>query len=114
MKKLGTLVALLFAGILFLSIQGCAVIPSPAGVGVFYTGVTTPAPSLAVACDQNAKPEKVGKAEAQNILGAVIVGDCSIEAAMKAGGITKIHHVDFRYESVLIFYAKKITIVYGE
>ena len=97
-----------------LSIQGCAVIPSPAGIGLFYTGVTTPAHNLAVVCDANVKPEKVGKSEAQNILGAVVVGDCSIEAAMKAGNITKIHHVDFRYESVLIFYAKKITIVYGE
>ena len=102
------------AGVFMLTIQGCAIMPSAAGVGVFYTGVNTPAPALAVECSANVKPEKIGKAEATNILGLVVVGDCSIEAAMKAGQITKINHVDFRTETVLTFYAKKITIVYGE
>ena len=97
-----------------LTIQGCAIMPSAAGVGVFYTGVNTPAPALAVECSANVKPDKVGKSEATNILGLVVVGDCSIEAAMKEAQITKIHHVDFRTETVLTFYAKKITIVYGE
>ncbi len=114
MKKLGILIMALGVGFFMLTIQGCAVMPSAAGVGIFYTGVNTPAPALAVECDANVKPDKVGKAEATNILGLVVVGDCSIDAAMKAGKITKIHHVDYRTETVLTFYAKKITIVYGE
>ncbi|MDD5571729.1 MAG: TRL-like family protein [Bacteroidales bacterium] len=114
MKKLRNLLIIAVVGIGLFSLQGCAVIPSPAGVGFFYTGVTYPSPALAVDCNANVKSDKIGKSEATNILGAVVVGDCSIEAAMKAGGITKIHHVDTRTESVLIFFAKKITIVYGE
>ena len=114
MKNLKTLTIAFIAGVFMLSIQGCAIMPSAAGVGVFYTGVNTPAPDLAVECNANVQRTKIGKAEATNILGLVVVGDCSIEAAMKAGQITKIHHIDYRTETVLTFYAKKITIVYGE
>jgi hypothetical protein len=112
MKKNNLLLGGLAIGALFIS--SCAVIPTPAGVGALYTGVNFPSPNLAVEVESNVKPTKVGKAEAQNILGVAVIGDCSIDAAMKAGQITKIHHVDSRVENVLGLFAKRITIVYGE
>lgn len=48
------------------------------------------------------------------MLGLVATGDASIEAAAKAGGITKIHHVDFENFSILGIYATFTTVVYGD
>jgi len=94
-------------------VSSCAVVPSPVGpVGLF---VDVKAPMYDVASRLDASTfSKEGKAEATNILGLIQTGDCSIMAAMKEGNITKIHHVDVQITNVLMLYAKKITIVYGE
>jgi len=104
-------IAILFSASFFVS--SCAVVPSPVGpVGLF---VDVKSPMYAVACRMDALSySKEGKAEATNILGLIQTGDCSITEAMKAGNITKIHHVDQQITNVLMLYAKKITIVYGE
>ena len=41
-------------------------------------------------------------------------GDASIAAAMKNGGITKIHHIDTEEMYVLGVYAKETIHVYGD
>jgi hypothetical protein len=56
---------------------------------------------------------KVGRAEAWGIL-VYATGDASITAAMKNGGITRVHHVDNETMTILGVYAKYTTIVYGE
>ena len=44
----------------------------------------------------------------------VALGDCSIEQAMKNGGITKVHHVSSKVRNILGVYAEYTTIVHGE
>jgi hypothetical protein len=44
----------------------------------------------------------------------VAFGDAGIKAAMKDGGITRIHHVDQKLISVLGIYFQKTIEVYGE
>jgi len=56
---------------------------------------------------------KVGRSEAWGIL-IYATGDASISAAMKNGGITRIHHVDHESMNILGIYAKYTTKVYGE
>jgi hypothetical protein len=56
---------------------------------------------------------KVGTAKSTAII-CIATGDSSIAAAMKAGGITKIHHVDCKVTSVMGLYAEYTTVVYGE
>lgn len=56
---------------------------------------------------------KKGMACQTSILGAVATGDASIEAAKKAGGITKVTSVDATSNSILGFYAKYCTVVRG-
>lgn len=63
--------------------------------------------------DQSVGMSKVGKATTKNILGFVVDGDSSISAAMKNGGITKIHHVDVEVKND-IFTGESTTTVYGE
>jgi len=57
---------------------------------------------------------KVGTAEYVNVLGLVAVGDASIQAAMKCGGLTRVHHVDYRSFNVLGVYHKMTVYVYGD
>ena len=56
---------------------------------------------------------KVGESMAEGII-LVSRGDATISAAMKDGGITRIHHVDSEEFSVLGIYCKQIIRVYGE
>src|SRR5687768_1115738 len=56
---------------------------------------------------------KVGRAQAHGIL-IFATGDASISAAMKNGGITRIHHVDSLTSNYFGVYATYETIVYGE
>lgn len=97
---IGVCVVMLFAG--------CAIVSShlPA---VVYTNVEGP-----VAATSNAGSTKIGTASATSILGIVATGDASIEAAARNGGITKIHHVDYKAQSVFGIYARFTTVVYGE
>ncbi len=86
----------------------CAVVKSPL-VGVWYTDVKSP-----VAVTGNSNSTKVGSSEATSILGIIATGDASVDAAAKAAGITKIHHVDEHSTSILGLYAKYKVFVYGE
>jgi hypothetical protein len=56
----------------------------------------------------------MGTSVATSILGLIATGDASIEAAAKAGGISKIHHVDYQAMSILGLYSTFTTVVYGE
>jgi hypothetical protein len=89
---------------------GCAMAPSPMW-GFFYTDIKYP--SYYDGADTLGPGAKTGTAVAQNYLGLCAIGDASIEAACKAGGISKIHTVDQHGWSIFIFYAKYTTIVTG-
>ena len=119
MEKVGTVVvAACLAGITVVLLSGCVSNLYPGGpsvAGWIYTGVKDPAQALTVAVDPSASSRKQGHSSAQAILGLVAYGDSSIDAAMKDGGITKVHHIDHMVE--LVFggvWAKSTTIVRGE
>jgi hypothetical protein len=100
----GLAVALM--AVFFLS--GCAMTLSPV-TGFIYSDVRGP-----YTATSNAAYSKMGMAKATSILGWVGLGDASIEAAMKDGGITKVHHVDYHTKNILGIYAELTVFVYGE
>ena len=55
-----------------------------------------------------------GEADVWSFLGLVSGGDSSIMAAAAAGGINKIHHVDYEVFNFLGIVASHTTVVYGE
>ena len=57
---------------------------------------------------------KQGESSALNVLWAVEIGDAGIYKAAKEAGIKKIHFIDVQEKSVLIFFRKIKTHVYGE
>jgi hypothetical protein len=44
----------------------------------------------------------------------VSVGDCSIDAAVKSGGLQKVNHLDYGYLNIVGVYQKTTVIAHGE
>jgi hypothetical protein len=89
-------------------LTGCAAVahgPVTAPITIDMKGPVSAGPAAA--------SPKVGRAHAWGIL-VYATGDASIEAAMRNGGITRIHHVDNDTLNILGIYAKYTTIVHGE
>ncbi|HOO78125.1 MAG TPA: TRL-like family protein [bacterium] len=104
MKKVAA-VALL--GVVVLT--GCAMGMAPV-TGFVYSDVSGPL----TATGATSGFAKVGQSEAVSYLGLVGLGDASIDAAAKAAGISKIHHVDYHTMSIIGLYACTTVTVYGE
>ncbi len=88
-----------------MALMSCARAPV-AGVlysDVYYPNLATP----------NATGPRVGEACATSYLSLVAVGDASIEAARRNGGINQVSSVDERYQNYFIF-QKTCTIVRGK
>lgn len=107
MKK----ISLACVGLSFMVCSGCAIVASPLP-GSIYTSVAYP--SYYQGVDNGGPGMKKGEAMASSILGIVATGDASIAAAVRNGGITKIHTADTKATSVLGIYASYTTMVTGE
>lgn len=107
MKKI-----VLYLSVILLSsslMVGCAAYAVSPVLGGLYTDVKAP-----ITATSNTSYSKMGSATASSILGLIAVGDASINTAAKNGGITRIHHVDFKSTSILGIYATYTVFVYGE
>ena len=105
MKKIIGMVMCL--GIVMVLGAGCA---STVPQGSCYSDVKLP---LTVTSNTAVENLKVGTATCTSWFGVYVTGDVSIDAAMKNGKITKVHHVDWRVKNI-IGWAKYTVIVYGE
>jgi hypothetical protein len=87
---------------------GCATAQSPVP-GMWYTDVKGP-----VAATPAHGGTAQGESCATSILGLIATGDASIETAKKNGGIAQVTAIDHKSNSILGFYAKFCTVVYGK
>ncbi len=92
---------------ILLFVMGCA---TSYPIGTLYTELKLPVTATA----NNGTATKVGTAKCISVLALVAIGDASIEAAKKDGGITKVHHVDWEVENILGVIGKYKVTVYGE
>ncbi len=107
MKKIRNV---LFMAVVAMFLSSCLAFSTRAPLtGLLYTSTKSPG-----SITNNSGAGKVGTAEAMSILGLVATGDASIDAAAKAAGITKIHHIDEECTSILGIVAKYKIYVYGE
>jgi hypothetical protein len=102
MKNIFTPALLAFA--LFLG--GCAHGMTPV-TGFAFTQVSGPLAATDIA------GSKTGMAKCQSILGLVALGDCSVDAAKKDGGITTVSSVDYKNLSILGIFTELTTVVKG-
>ena len=103
MKKIGIACAMLAVGML----AGCA---TPYPQGLIYTELKLPVDVTG----NGGKAPKVGTAECQSVLSLVATGDCSVETAMKQGGVTKVHYVDWDSKNILGLFGQYKLVVHGE
>lgn len=102
----------LLASVLILGgfvISGCYAGAGSPIPGLLYTEIKAPKEGLADAADT-----KEGVAICKSILGLVALGDCSIEAAKKAGGISKVQYADVEVKNILGIYAEYAVIARGQ
>jgi hypothetical protein len=88
---------------------GCAVVASPVGNAAIYTQVKGP-----VDVGSGTSVSKHGRACAANYVGFIALGDASIEAAKRHGGISTVTSVDHDSMTVLGVYSRFCTLVAGE
>ena len=104
MKKLLVVAALAAVG------SGCVMVGPSNAKSALTLDVQSPDMSFV---DNSVQPLKKGTATSQGIL-CFVDGDASLKAAMENGGITKVHHVDYKVKNILGIVGSTTTIVYGE
>jgi hypothetical protein len=107
------LLATVLAAFMF-GAAGCGAFIGMGGGGLFYQDTKMPSPSVAYYGKTTDGMTKRGTAACTSILGILITGDASLDAAMRAGGMTKLHHVDTQLTNILGIIATYSTIAYGE
>lgn len=66
-----------------------------------------------VSATEHEVADKTGKACTNNILGVIAIGDASVEAAKRAGGVKKVATVDKDIMNILGLFGQNCTIVTG-
>lgn len=92
-----------------LLVAGCA---SPLPIGTLVTQVKLPAAGGDGVVPRSAL--KRGVSECKSYFGMVAVGDASVDTAVRAGRITKIHYVDWEADNILGIIGTYRCVVYGE
>ena len=97
------------------ALGGCAQLGGPSttsalGIGGIIDNNCSPA---SFRIDNTVKASKCGMATSKSII-LFTSGDSSIKAAMDAGGVSKIHHIDYKVFNIFNLYATATTIVWGE
>lgn len=101
---------LMLAAVLAAMASGCVMVGKTNAYAPLTLDVQSPDMSFV---DNNVQPLKKGTATATGII-CFVEGDASLTAAMENGGITKVHHVDYKVKSILGIVASTTTIVWGE
>lgn len=95
--------------------SGCALYHAPVipPQGIAFAHVSAP-------IDTNAEATptanmRSGEASTLTVLGLVSLGDASVQAAAREGGLRVVHHVDYEYKNVFFYFYQRFTIrAYGE
>ena len=97
-----------------ITMTGCGAMLAVGGGGILYQDTKAPAAALAYYGPTATQGMKTGTGSFTSILGILATGDASLDAAMRSGGITKLHHVDTEVTSILGIISTYKIIVYGE
>jgi hypothetical protein len=94
---------------------GCGALLGGYPTGFIYDASSKPHPmDQAPQTGPGKTDDKMGEACSTGFVSAVSIGDASIAAAKKAGGITDVHSVDLRTFSILGVYTQGCTVVHGK
>lgn len=100
--------AVVMTGCAGAGMYGAPIVPAP---GLFFAQVSAP---ITTEFHDTAVVMKKGSATAENILGLIATGDCSLQAAAMSVGLKKINYADYTFYNILGIYSKFTVNVYGE
>lgn len=106
--KLAGLSILAIASLTLFSCYSAPVMPPGGNV---YSMIAAP---LDIDANNTDMGSKTGEAETMSICGLIAMGDCSVEAAAKKGGIKTVKHLDYKYMNVLGIYQKFTVVAKGD
>ena len=92
-------------------LMGCYAAPVIPPGGNVYSNISAP---LDVDADGLGTGSKSGSSAVTSILGVVSWGDCSVEAAAGAGGISTVNQLDYEFFNILGIYQKFTTVAHGD
>jgi len=101
---------LMFVAALAAMASGCICVGKTNASSALTLDVSSPDTSF---IDNSVKTAKMGTATAKGVI-CFVDGDASLKAAMDNGGITKVHHVDYKVNNILGIVGSTTTIVWGE
>lgn len=105
-----SLLFLALFGVLLLQ-TGCVVAPVIPPPGFIYNDYEAP---LDYDVSNSNVATRSGRASTQTFVGLFAIGDASVNAAARNGGIRVIHGADYQYRNILGIYQEYTTIVHGE
>ena len=109
MRRFATVLAM--CGVLWAA-AGCFRAPVIPPTGLVFSQFNAP---LTTEFDQTAANGlSTGEAASTSVLGLVAYGDCSLDAAAKAGGLSTIEYCDYSYLNVLGVYQKFTVVAHGK
>jgi hypothetical protein len=108
------MLTVLLAAFCLTAATGCGAFIAFGAVSSLYQDTKTPLPQTSYWGATTNSTAKKGEASYTSILGLLATGDASVKAAMEAGGITKVHHIDQQVPNILGIIATYKVIVYGE
>ena len=79
--------------------------------GIIFADISAPLDTDAEATTVGMKK---GEATTSSVLGLVGWGDASTTAAAQAGGLTEIHHLDYRFYNILGIWQTYTTVAWGK
>jgi len=101
---------LMLAAVLATMASGCVMVGPSNARSLLTLDVQSPDMSFV---DNSVQPLKKGMATSTGTI-CFVEGDASLKAAMENGGITKVHHVDYKVKNILGIIGSTTTIVWGE
>jgi hypothetical protein len=100
-----------FLAIVFVAALGLSGCASLYPIGTLYTGVKLP---NNMGDGKDVSYTKVGTAQAKSILSLFAMGDASLDAAIKNGGLKTVKYVDYHVDNILGVIGRYTTTAYGD
>jgi TRL-like protein family len=93
-------------------LSGCAGIAFPGAIG--FSSLYTNTTGSNFVNEQTKLGSKSGEGCVTSILGLITTGDAGVAETARKANISRVSHIDYRFENILGFYAKYCAVVYGE
>ena len=114
MHLLHKLSAVAFVCVAATGLSGCAGVAFAGTGAIGFSTLYANTAGTEYVNDQTRLGSKSGEGCVTSILGIITTGDASVNETARKANISRVSHIDYRFENLLGFYAKYCAVIYGE